>query len=248
MWSEVNGTLGNVRWSHVRCPWNKLVTENAKENAKRFQSLTPWLTITKDVLRWELIVYLGNGRKRVRPRSEWSKVLQKFFVAPHLEYLDIIMDWKVLVIGECLVLETVRQRKDCDQLISQLCICDFQWWWSINGHWIWFISTQSDDIFLRRQLRATYGGMTTCLSRVFSWTSALRARFLETVDRPLRSRFGHPTPSPVQMWSKSLQRFCISGAFAAYPVLPLYQNLMWSVRPPFHTLRSWQWGPITSYL
>lgn len=117
MWSEVNGTLGNVRWSHVRCPWNKLVTENAKENAKRSQSLTPWLTITKDVLRWELIVYLGNGRKRVRPRSDG----QKFFVAPHLEYIDIILDWKVLVIGECLVLEKLfANAKDCDQLISQL--------------------------------------------------------------------------------------------------------------------------------
>ena len=48
-----------------------------------------------------MIVYLGNGRKRVRPRRDG----QKFFVASHLEYIDIIMDWKVLVIGECLVLE-----------------------------------------------------------------------------------------------------------------------------------------------
>lgn len=46
-------------------------------------------------------MFMWAIRKRVRPRSDG----QKFFVAPHLEYIDIIMDWKVLVIGECLVLE-----------------------------------------------------------------------------------------------------------------------------------------------
>jgi len=46
-------------------------------------------------------LFMWAIRKRVRPRSDG----QKFFVAPHLEYIDIIMDWKVLVIGECLVLE-----------------------------------------------------------------------------------------------------------------------------------------------
>jgi len=64
----------------------------------------------------------GETQKRMVKSS--SKVLRRssFRIYRYYNGLESLSRWRMSSIGE-----TVRQRKDCDQLISQLCICDFQW-------------------------------------------------------------------------------------------------------------------------
>lgn len=63
-----------------------------------------------------MIVYVGNQEKG-ETQERWSKVLRRssFGIYRYYNGLESLSHWRMFSIGE-----TVRQRKDCDQLISQL--------------------------------------------------------------------------------------------------------------------------------